>query len=146
MRQHPGDHIQSGTSAESAAISEPLSDGVERLGEAETCTTRLGPDDVDARFNLGTLLQEQGKLAEAIAAYRSIIRVKPGLAIVHANLGSALQKSGALGEAILAYRDALRIDANLVEVHSNLGTIFHLQGKLNKAASCYREAIRPPCQ
>ena len=60
-------------------------------------------------LNLGYVLREQGKLDEAIAEYRTAIRLQPDDADAHTNLGIALRKQGKLDEAIAEYRAAIRL-------------------------------------
>ena len=64
------------------------------------------PDYAEAYSNLGNALRDQGKLDEAIAAYRQAIRIKPDYAEAYSNLGVALYDQGKLDEAIAAYRQA----------------------------------------
>ena len=52
-----------------------------------------------ARGNLATQLQYHGRLAEAIAEFRDLIRRAPHLALLHYNLGNALWKHGDLAGA-----------------------------------------------
>ena len=49
------------------------------------------PDDAAAHYNLGLALGDQGKLDEAVAEYRTAIRLKPDVAEAHSNLGNALR-------------------------------------------------------
>ena len=76
-------------------------------------------DDAEAHFKLGNALKDQGKLEEAIAAYREAIRLKPDFADAHKNLGNALANQEKLEEAITEYRKA-RDDA---EPGSNLARL-----------------------
>ncbi len=57
-------------------------------------------------FNLANELAEEGKVDEAIANYRSAIRLEPYNADVHYNLGYWLNVQGQLVEAEAAYREA----------------------------------------
>ena len=91
--------------------------------------------------NLGIALQNQGKLDEAIAAYRHAIGIKPDYAEVHSNLGIALKSQRKLDEAIAACRRAISIKPDYVEAHSNLGNALKDQGKLDEAIAAYRQAI-----
>jgi Flp pilus assembly protein TadD len=61
--------------------------------------TKLGRKPGDPRnpvyhSNLGVALAGQGKLKEAITAYRQAIGIKSDYAEVHSNLGSALKDQG----------------------------------------------------
>ena len=71
--------------------------------------------------NLGNALHSQGKLDEAIAEYRTAIRLKPDYAEAHNNLGAALGAQGKTEEAIAECRTAIRIKPDYAEAHNNLG-------------------------
>ena len=64
-------------------------------------------DYAEAHYNLGNALYDQGKPDEAIAEYRTAIRLKPDFAVAHYNLGLALRAQGNLVEAIAEFRKAL---------------------------------------
>ncbi|MEG3961743.1 tetratricopeptide repeat protein, partial [Microcoleus sp. S36b_A2] len=96
----------------------------------------------EAHRNLGLALQQQGRLDEAIAAYRPAIQINPNDAEAHRNLGLALQQQGRLDEAIAAYRQAIKIDTNYAEAYKNLGWILQEQGRLEEASAAYRQAIQ----
>src|SRR5215831_3321896 len=70
--------------------------------------------------NLGVVLNDQGKLEEAIAAYRQAISIKPDFAEAYSNLGNSLNDQGKVDEAIAAYRQAISIRPDFPEAHSNL--------------------------
>src|SRR5436190_23352452 len=60
-----------------------------------------------AHCNLGIALKEQGKLDEAVTAYRQAISINPDYVEVHLNLGNALQERGKLDDALASYDRAL---------------------------------------
>jgi FkbM family methyltransferase len=91
--------------------------------------------------NLGVALKEQGKLDEAVAAYRQAIRIKADSAETHSNLGVALYDQGKLDEAVAAYRQAIRIKPDYAMAHCNLGNALKEQGKLDEAVAALRKAI-----
>jgi tetratricopeptide (TPR) repeat protein len=103
---------------------------------------RLLPDLASAHYSLGNALRGQGKLAEAIAAWREAIRLQPDYALAHNNLGAALSGQGKLAEAIAELREAIRLQPDDAAAHGNLGLALRGQGKLSEAVTEYREAIR----
>jgi len=88
------------------------------------------------------VLHAQGKLDDAVAAYRQAIGINPDLAEAHANLGNALKDQSKLDDSIAAHRQAIRIRPEFAEAHYNLGNALHAQGKLNEAVVAHRDAIR----
>ena len=64
-------------------------------------------------LNKGQELWHEGKLVEAIAAYRRSLALQPNSAIAHSNLAAALKKQGQVAEASIHYRQA--IDLHLLE-------------------------------
>ncbi|NQE36836.1 tetratricopeptide repeat protein [Microcoleus asticus] len=93
------------------------------------------------KYNLGNTLKNQGKLEEAITAYRKAIEIDPNFAWAYNYLGLILQNQGKLEEAITAYRKAIEIDPNYTNAYNNLGLILQNQGKLEEAITAYRKAI-----
>ena len=88
------------------------------------------------------LLNGFEKPAEAIAEYRTAIRIRPDYAIAHHNLGNVLAFQGNLEEAVAEYRTAIRIKPDLAEAHSTLADTLVQQGKLEEGVTEYRAAIR----
>jgi tetratricopeptide (TPR) repeat protein len=99
-------------------------------------------DESEAHANLGSALAAQGKLPEAVAAYREAIRLQPDLSEAHANLGLALLLQGKVAEARAACQEALRLKPDFPKGHNNLGGVLRRQGELPEAVAAYREAIR----
>ncbi len=92
--------------------------------------------------NLGIVLQELGKLEDAVASYQKALTIKPNIAEAHNNLGLVLFELGRPEEAIANYRKALTIMPDLVESHYNLGNVLWKLGRLDKAQASYHEALR----
>ena len=87
-------------------------------------------------------LERQGKLEEAIAEYRTAIRIQPDFALAHNNLGSALDRKGKRDEAIAEHRTAIRLQPDFALAHNNLGSALDRQGKREEAIAEYRTVLR----
>jgi tetratricopeptide (TPR) repeat protein len=97
---------------------------------------------VEWRYNLGVMLDRQGKVQEAIEHYEQALRLKPHLADAHYNLGLALGRQGKGQEAIGHYEQALRLKPDDAEAHNNLGLALTGQGRLKEAIGHYQQALR----
>ena len=91
--------------------------------------------------NVGTELQAQGKLDEAIAFYNAALARDPNDAVTRSNLGAALADKGRLDEAIAQYRTALALAPEDADSHFNLGNVLADSGQHEDAAHHYRRAI-----
>jgi cytochrome c-type biogenesis protein CcmH/NrfG len=78
----------------------------------------------------------------AVAAFQTIIRLKPDTPGALNNLGIALQGTGRLDEAIASFRQAIRLKPDLAEAHNNLGNAVEDKGQLDEAIASFRQAIR----
>jgi protein O-GlcNAc transferase len=90
---------------------------------------------------LGTVLQAQKKVDDAIACYRRALELSPDCADAHNNLGAALNEQWKVDEALAAHRRALALRPDFPEAHNNLGNAQLNQGKWNEAAESYRRAL-----
>jgi tetratricopeptide (TPR) repeat protein len=102
----------------------------------------INPDNAEARDNLGYALQQQGKLAEALAQHDAAIRLLPTFGDAHNNRGAALQKLGRLPDAEQAFREAVRLQPASTTAHENLGAVLQRMGRWSEAADAYRLALR----
>jgi len=93
-------------------------------------------------YNLGLVLDRQGKTQEAIAHYAEALRIKPDFVRAHNNLGLVLVGQGKTQEAIAHYAEALRIKPDYAQAHNNLGLVLVGQGKTQEAIAHYAEALR----
>jgi tetratricopeptide (TPR) repeat protein len=62
-----------------------------------------------AKTNLANLLQEEGRLGEAIAAYQEVLHLNPDYALAHHNLGAAYRKQGNLSKSVYHVKRAQRL-------------------------------------
>ena len=70
-------------------------------------------------YNMGVSLKDQGKLDEAIEAYKKSISLKPNYAEVYNNLGVVFQSQGKCDEAIKVYDKAILLQNDYAEAYNN---------------------------
>jgi tetratricopeptide (TPR) repeat protein len=102
----------------------------------------IDPAIAEAHNNLGRVLADQGRTAEAVAEYQRALAVKPDSTGAYNNLGLALADQGKLTAAMAEYRQALKIDPNDVLAHNNMGLTLAGQGKVAAAMAEYRQALK----
>lgn len=102
---------------------------------------RKYPSDFTAHFNLGSVLQTEGKLDEAIGHYRKALESRPDDAVALNSLGSALQSAGRPDEAIAYYDHALRLDPGYVNARYNMSNSLLLLGRSEEAIGQLRKVI-----
>jgi tetratricopeptide (TPR) repeat protein len=90
---------------------------------------------------MGNVLQEQGKLDEAIEVYSKALAIKPDYVDAYHNMGVVLQNQGKLDEAIEAYNKALALKPDYVEAYYNMGNALKEQNKLDEAMEFYTKAL-----
>jgi hypothetical protein len=81
---------------------------------------RVNPDDLAAHYNLGSLLEQSGKFADAEAHYRAALRIDPQHAQSLNNLGVVLCLRGDVTAAIPLFRQALESLPEYEEARENL--------------------------
>ncbi len=91
--------------------------------------------------SLGNALKGQGKLAEAITAYRRATARQPDSAANHENLGIALAEHGDMAEAIAEFERALALQPHAAVARSNLGSLLMEQGRVDEAIACFQQAL-----
>ena len=96
----------------------------------------------EAHYNLGVILDQQGKLQEAIGQYERALRLDPDFADAHNNLGAALINQGRLQEAMAHYEQALRIRSDFADAHYSLGIALDKLRRTPEAIEHYKQALR----
>lgn len=89
----------------------------------------LEPTCVDACINLGRLLHESGRVADAERVYRDGLKHCGPDATLFYNLGTLLEDANRIGAAIEAYQHAVATDPELADGHYNLARLFEMTGK-----------------
>lgn len=88
------------------ALAGQLKFGEEKMAEYRSAI-RLDPADAYARIDLGTLLQGDGKIYEAIVEFQEAARIDPKNAKAHLRLGQAFEDIGQIDKAIEEYRKSV---------------------------------------
>lgn len=81
------------------------------------------PKLLDARINMGSLLHEAGRLADAERVYREAIQACGSDPLLLFNLGVLLGDLERKAEAMQAYEAALRADPRMADCHYNLALL-----------------------
>jgi tetratricopeptide (TPR) repeat protein len=95
-----------------------------------------------AHYNLGNILREEGRDAEAAAEYRDALRDKPDYPQAENNLGLSLVEMGQAAPAAAAYRRSLQLRPSYAQAHNNLGIALRALGRNAEAVPEYEEALR----
>jgi glycosyltransferase involved in cell wall biosynthesis len=77
---------------------------------------------------------------EAVASYRTALRIQPSNAGIFVQLGHALKESGKITAAYDAYRRALSLTPSDADLHLQVGHLFKLAGLVNQAFAYYEMA------
>lgn len=83
--------------------------------------------------NLGNVLKNQGKIAEAEKAYRNALHYRGNMADMLYNLGLLLQENERFSEALHYYKLAIGSRPTLASAYLNTGIILMNQGSLEEA-------------
>jgi len=91
---------------------------------------------------IGAKLEQQGRIAEAIAKYRRAIEIRPQALEAHNNLGNALLKQGKRDEGIAHLREAVRLWPGYVSALDNLGVALCEAGQIEQGILYLRQAVQ----
>lgn len=100
------------------------------------------PNKARPQVNLGAALGEQGRMAEAVAALSTAVRLEPDNPDPYVNLGAALASLGRLDEAISALSRAVALEPANADAGNNLGLALILAGRQEEAIPVLVEAVR----
>jgi tetratricopeptide (TPR) repeat protein len=105
----------------------------------------LEPGHVDAVLNLGVLLCDSGRCADAVALNRAALAQHPREPLLHYNLAIALEDAGEPDAALAAYEHCLKLQPDLADAHFNAARLHEQLGHATKAIrhySAYRRLQR----
>ena len=119
-----------------------LADGdLKRAEECYRLSIAAAPDSAEGYINLGFVLLEQKRLADAKHYLERAISIDPGAADGHYLLGKISQGQNRSDEAIGNFNRALEANPDFAEAHYGLGMTFRIQGRLDDALRCYDKAL-----
>jgi len=99
-------------------------------------------DDFEAHYNLGAMLQMQGKPQDAVAQFAEAQRLRPGDATVENAFGGALLAVNQLSEAIDHLSVAAKARPGYFDAHYNLGLALARHEDFAGAVTEYRAAVQ----
>lgn len=102
----------------------------------------MAPDYVDPCLNLGVMLCDDGRCAEAVELYGQALRRCPGEALLHFNLAVALEELQREDEALACYETCLQLSPQLADAHFNAARLHELSGRSRQAIRHYSEYRR----
>ena len=119
----------------------------DRLAEAAAHfekALKIRPNYPETHFNFGIVLDEMGRIEDAMREQREAVRLRPDYAVAHMNLAVTLSRmTGGAAEALAEYRTALRLNPNLAEAHFALAALLSdPPGRQAEAIAEYRETLR----
>jgi tetratricopeptide (TPR) repeat protein len=105
---------------------------------AVTVTT----DNWFAWFNLGVVLDNQGRVDEALADYRKAVALQPNYVDALLNIGATLANRKQFADAIPFFERALRQNPDSVDSHDNLGHVLLEVGQPGAAIPHLRQVVQ----
>ena len=87
-------------------------------------------------------LEQQGKLQEAVAAWRGIVKAHPNDAEAYAHLGLLEARQEHYKEAVPFYRKALTLDPSMPGLRLNFGLALFKGGKLKEAIQVFLPLLK----
>ena len=92
-------------------------------------------------FELGVRAEREGRIEDAVRAYRSAENQSDRHPEVHFNLGNALYGLGSFDEALANYERAVELAPDYVEAWNNLGILLGEMERSDDAVRAYRRAL-----
>ncbi|MBP2233262.1 tetratricopeptide (TPR) repeat protein [Azospirillum agricola] len=99
------------------------------------------PELVEARLNLGNVLQDLGLFVEAAAQYRQAAALRPDSDAPLVGLAFSLRVLGRLDEAVTTYRAAIALGPAAAETRNGLANCLQDRKRYAEAATVYGTAL-----
>lgn len=95
-----------------------------------------------AHTNLGQVLEQQGKLAEAEAHYQTALKLNDRDGDIHYDYGNLLAQTGRLPAAATELAQAARLQPGRPETHNNLGAVLLQLHQTDAAIAQFGQAVQ----
>jgi protein O-mannosyl-transferase len=102
----------------------------------------LDQDQSAGNYNMGILLDDEGKVDEAMACLEKTLRLRPEQADAHLLMGWFLDEKNREAEAMDQLREAIRLAPDDFRAHQNLGNLLAKAGRLEEAAGELGAALK----
>ncbi|MBX2879300.1 MAG: tetratricopeptide repeat protein [Granulosicoccus sp.] len=104
----------------------------------------LNPDNVNALFNLGIMLEKlnPAELDESISCYRKVIKQVPDHADAYCAMGSALTRQNKSDEAIRSLEKTIALQPDHKIANHTLGSLRFQRREYDKAKQCFGAAVK----
>jgi tetratricopeptide (TPR) repeat protein len=101
----------------------------------------LDSQDADEWLKIGNAHATLGQLDESLAAYQTVLKIRPDTAAAFTNIGVVYYQQGKFDDAVQQMQQALAIDPNDAETYYMLGATYVQQQKLDEAENSFNKAI-----
>ena len=114
-------------------------EGEDRAGAEAAYREALtaAPEHADAALNLGAMLCEAGRCAEAVDLYDRAVALSPDEPLLHFNRAIALEDQHRIREALASYERCLRLAPDLADAHYNAARLHEKLGEEQGALRHY---------
>jgi protein O-GlcNAc transferase len=101
----------------------------------------LEPDSVEHQTNLATILEQEKRYVDALAAYGKAARMNPDIGYVWFRQGKLLNGLKRYAESIPMLEKAVSLPGRLGEFHYELGLALHMSKRFPEALDQYGQAL-----
>ena len=101
----------------------------------------IDPGEVEAHNNLGSLLRETGREAEALAHFETALKWAPQHVGARHNLAMTRAETGQLDEGLAQLEAILRGQPEIAHVWNSYGALLFQSDRLDEAAQAFATAV-----
>jgi len=99
----------------------------------------LNPSNAEAYMWYGSILQDQGQMADGSELYKKAFEIDPQAAVVGFNRGSDLVRTGQYEEAMNVFNTIVRNNPNYANAYAIAGDVSYSVGQLDQAYNMYKK-------